>query len=191
MKPHDRVPDSTDGTLERAKDKALGRHDPHPGVADHIGEAAGGISGVAAGAAAGSTVGPAGTVIGGIVGAMAGWWAGRAVAEAATAVTDDDDRYYRAHYEGSPNRLADRDYDAVKPAYYLGHVASRNPDYRNSSFDQIEGDLRTGWNASPRHGSWDAVRGFAVEGYSRGRSTIGTATHRLAKAADGVKDRDR
>ena len=189
MPPHDDVSDSSDGRLERAKDKALGKHDDHPGVADHVGEAAGGISGVTAGAAAGSVVGPVGTVIGGIVGAMAGWWAGRAVAEAATAVTDDDDRYYRSHYDRSPNRLADRDYDAVKPAYYLGHVASRNPDYRNRSFDEVESDLRTGWTSNPRYGSWDSVRGFASEGFTRGRSTIGTAAHRLANAADDMKDR--
>lgn len=189
MSAPDRVPDSSDGQLERAKDKALGRHDDHPGVADHVGEAAGGITGVAAGAAAGSVVGPVGTVIGGIVGAMAGWWTGRAVAEAATSVTDEDDRHYRSHYERSANRAADRDYDAVKPAYYLGHVASHNPDYHGRSFDEIEGDLRTGWTSNPRHGSWDAVRAYANEGYARARSTIGTATHRLARAADDAKDR--
>ena len=181
--------DSTDGRIERAKDKALGKHDDHPGVADHVGEAAGGISGVTAGAAIGSAGGPIGTVIGGIVGAMAGWWSGRAVAEAATAMTTDDDDYYRKHYTASPNRLADRSYDDVKPAYYLGHVASRNPDYKNRSWDEIEPDLRNGWSANGKHGSWDAVRAYANEGYTRGRSTLGTATHRLANAADDLKDR--
>ena len=102
------VPGSTDGKLERAKEQALGKHDDHPGVADHVGEAAGGISGVTAGAAIGSLAGPIGTVIGGIAGAVGGWWSGRAVAEAATAVTTDDDNYYRTHYETAPNRLADR-----------------------------------------------------------------------------------
>lgn len=186
--PHDRMPGSSDGKLERAKDKALGRHDDNPGVADHIGEAAGGISGVTAGAAAGTVAGPVGTVIGGIIGAMAGWWTGRAVAEAATAVSEDDERHYRAHYESSAHRLADRDYDVVKPAYYLGHVASRNPDYRDRSFHEIESDLRTGWASNPRYGPWEPVRQFASEGYERGRATIGTATHRLAKAADDVRD---
>jgi len=185
----DRTPDSSDGRIERAKDKALGKHDDHPGVADHVGEAAGGITGVTAGAAAGSLAGPVGTVIGGIVGAMAGWWTGRAVAEAATSLTTDDDNYYRRNYEASPNRLADRSYDDVKPAYYLGHVASRNPDYRNRSFDEIENDLRTGWTADKRYGSWDTMRGFASEGYTRGRATLGTAANRVANAADDLKDR--
>ena len=181
--------DSTDGKLERAKDKALGKHDDNPGVADHVGEAAGGIGGVTAGAAIGSVAGPIGTVIGGIVGAMGGWWAGRAVAEAATAVTTEDDTYYRKHYDSSPNRLADRDYDKVRPAYYLGHVASRNPDYRSKSFDEVESDLRAGWSRDNKYGSWDSVRTYASEGFTRGRSTIGAAGARVADAADDLKDR--
>lgn len=183
----DRI-DSTDGRIERAKDKALGKHDDNPGVADHVGEAAGGIGGVAAGAAIGSAAGPVGTVIGGILGAMGGWWTGRAVAEAATAVTTDDDNYYRKHYESSPTRLADRRYDDVRPAYYLGHVASRNPDYENRSFDEIESDLREGWSRDPKYGSWDTVRSYASEGYTRGRSTIGNAGARMTDA-DDLKDR--
>lgn len=189
MKDRDRVPDTTDGKIERAKDKALGKHDDNPGVADHVGEAAGGISGVVGGAAAGSAVGPIGTVIGGIVGAMGGWWTGRAVAEAATAITADDDMYYRKHYESSPGRLADRSYDDVKPAYYLGHVASRNPDYRNRSFEDIESDLRTGFTSDKKYGSWDKARSYAYEGFTRGRATLANAGERVANAADDLKDR--
>jgi len=183
----DNVPDSTDGRIERAKDKALGKHDDNPGVADHVGEAAGGISGVAAGAAVGSLAGPVGTVIGGIVGAMGGWWTGRAVAEAATAISTDDEGYYRRHYDASP--IADRRYDDVRPAYYLGHIASRNPDYRNRSFDEVESDLRTGWQKDSKYGSWDTVRGYAREGYTRGTSSLKAAGNRVANAADDVKDR--
>jgi hypothetical protein len=183
----DNVPDSTDGRIERAKDKAFGKHDDNPGVADHVGEAAGGISGVAAGAAIGSLAGPIGTVIGGIAGAMGGWWTGRAVAEAATAISTEDEGYYRRHYDASP--IADRRYDDVRPAYYLGHIASRNPDYRSRSFDEIESDLRTGWQKDNKYGSWDTVRGYAREGYTRGTSTLRAAGNRVANAADDVKDR--
>ena len=181
--------DSTDGKLERAKDKALGKHDDNPGVADHVGEAAGGIGGVTAGAAIGSVAGPIGTVIGGIVGAMGGWWTGRAVAEAATAVTTEDDTYYRSHYESSPTKLADRGYDDVRPAYYLGHLASRNPDYKSRSFSDVEADLKTGWSRDNKYGAWDSVRSYANEGFTRGRSTLGNAGERVANAADDLKDR--
>ena len=178
--------DSTDGKIERAKDQALGKHDDNPGVADHVGEAAGGISGVAAGAAIGSVAGPIGTVIGGIAGAMGGWWTGRAVAEAATAVTTEDDNYYRTHYDKSP--IGDRKFDDVRPAYHVGQIASRNPDYKTRSFEDIESDLRSGWK-SEKYGSWDSVRSYAREGYSRGTNTLKSAGNRVANAADDLKDR--
>lgn len=185
----DRTTDTADLKSERVKDKALGKHDDHPGVADHVGEAAGGVSGVLAGAAIGSAVGPVGTVIGGILGAMGGWWSGRAVAEAATAVTTDDDNYYRKNYESSSTRSANRTYDQVKPAYYLGHVASRNPDYRNRSFQDVEGDLKRGWTSDSKFGSWDEARPYAAEGFNRGRSTIGTAAKGISNTVDDMKDR--
>jgi hypothetical protein len=181
--------DSTDSKLERAKDQALGKHDDNPGVADHVGEAAGGVSGVMAGAAIGSIAGPIGTVIGGIAGAVGGWWTGRAVAEAATAITTDDDTYYRKHYESSPTRLADRSYDDVRPAYHIGHLASRNPDYRNRSFDEVEADLRRGWAGDSKYGAWDNVRGYVNEGFTRGRNTLSNVGARTADAIDDTKDR--
>lgn len=167
-----KVAGTTDGHLERAKDQALGKHDDHPGVADHVGEAAGGISGVLAGAAIGSVAGPIGTVIGGIAGAMGGWWTGRAIAEAATAITGADDEHYRRHYETAPNRPADRRYEEVQPAYHLGHIAAHNPNFTARTFAEVEPELRRGWSdeARTRHGDWDAVRGYVSEGYQRGRS---------------------
>ncbi len=181
-------PALTDAKLERAKDNALGKHDNNPGVADHVGEAAGGISGVVAGAAIGSVAGPIGTIIGGIAGAMGGWWTGRAVAEAATTITGDDDSYYRKHYDTS-SRLADRSYDDVKPAYYIGHMASRNPDYNNRSFDEVETDLKRGWTSDSKRGSWEQMRGYAHEGYSRGTSSLRNAGERTMNAADDLRDR--
>ena len=181
--------DMPDPRVERAKDKALGKHDDSPGVADHVGEAAGGVSGVVAGAAIGSALGPVGTIHGGIAGALGGWWAGRALAEAATAITAGDDIYYRRHFESSPTRFGSRTYDDVQPAYYLGHLASRNPDYRNRSFEDIETDLRRGWTSDRKYGAWDDVRGFANEGFARGRSTLGNVAEGIVDRADDFKDR--
>lgn len=141
-------------------------------VGDEVGEAAGGISGVLAGAAIGSLGGPLGTIIGGLAGAVSGWWAGRAISEAASHFSHHDDDAFRTHYEGSSSRLADRSYDDVRPAYQLGHLASRNPDYANRNFDEIESDLRKGWtdDVRSRHGEWDSVRGYARDAYERGRT---------------------
>jgi hypothetical protein len=149
------------------------RADDNP--ADEIGEAVGGISGVLTGAALGSLGGPIGTIIGGIAGAVAGWWAGKAISEAATHVTHDDEAFYRTHYESSANRLADRDYEDVRPAYQLGHLAGRNPEYQGRSFEEVEADLQRGWTSdvSARHGDWTQVRHYARDAYERGRSSFG------------------
>ena len=190
--------DSTDGRIERAKDKALGKHDDNPSVADEVGEGVGGIGGMLAGAAIGTAGGPIGTLIGGIAGAVGGWWAGRAVTEAASTMTNEDDSYYRSHYESSPNRLADRRYEDVRPAYQLGHVASHNPDYANRSWTDVESDLKQGWSGdtSRRYGEWSTVRGYASEGFSRGRSgarstseRADSAMHHAGDAAENAWDR--
>jgi len=149
-------------------------HDNTPSVGDEVGEAVGGVSGVVAGAAIGSAVGPIGTVIGGIAGAVGGWWAGRTVAEATHKFTQDDDSYYRERFEATPGRLADRNYDDVRPAYQLGHIASMNPDYNGRTFDEVEPDLRHGWsnNLRARHGDWSTVRPYAEEAYNRNSSVV-------------------
>ena len=184
-----KTPNTGDGRVESVKGKAFGKHDDNPGVADHVGEAAGGISGVVAGAAIGSAIGPVGTILGGILGAMGGWWTGRSFAEAATSVTKDDEDFYRRNYERSSGRVGGRSYDDARPAYYLGHVASLNPDYRNRTFEDIEPDLRRGWSSDRKYGAWDDMRGYASEGFTRGRSTLGRAASGLADRVDDMKDR--
>lgn len=166
-------------------------HDDHPDTSDHIGEAAGGISGVLTGAAIGSAGGPIGTIIGGIAGAMGGWWAGRAISEAAENFTDADEQYYRGHYERSPSKLADRKYDDVRPAYAVGHMAGRNPDYRQRSFDDVESDLQKGWTDTmrQRHGEWATARPFARDAYDRSRSSLDKAWDKTRQGADDLKDR--
>ena len=158
-------------------------HDKSPGVGDEVGEAVGGVSGVVTGAAIGSAAGPVGTIIGGLAGAVGGWWAGRTVAEAATRFTDHDDNNYRQAYESRPDRLADRSYEDVRPAYQLGHIASENPDYNGKSFESIESDLQRGWGNDLRskHGDWQTVRPYAQEAYtSRQSSSASSVTAREA-----------
>ncbi len=160
---------SMDGKIERAKEAALGPHDGEPTVADLVGEAAGGISGVLAGAAIGSVAGPIGTIIGGIAGAVGGWWGGRAISEGIERLTEDDETYYRKHYESSPDRPVTRTYDDVRPAYHLGHIAGMNPEYEGRQFEEVEAELQRGWSddVRGRYGEWDAVRGFVEAGFNR------------------------
>jgi hypothetical protein len=170
---------STDGRIERAKDAALGAHDSHPSHGDELGEATGGISGVLVGAGIGSAAGPIGTLIGGIAGALGGWWTGRAVSEAAGALTHDDDRYFRAHYDAQANRPADRAYDDVRGAYYLGQIAAHNPNFTAREFEEVEPDLARGWESgADRYGAWTTVRPYAAEGFMRGRSRLDDSAQR-------------
>lgn len=183
--------DSTDGRIERAKDAALGKHDNHPSHVDEAGEATGGIGGTVVGAAIGSVAGPVGTLIGGIAGALGGWWSGRAVTEAASKLSKEDDEFYRSSYERSPNRLADRSFDDVRPAYHLGQIASQNPDYANMRWSDVQSEIGRGWNAdsAARYGDWQTVSGYAAEGYERGRSRIKSAAERTAESMENREDR--
>ncbi|MBA3670962.1 MAG: hypothetical protein H0W68_02925, partial [Gemmatimonadaceae bacterium] len=183
--------DSIDGRAERAKDAALGKHDSNPSHVDEAGEAVGGIGGVLTGAAIGSLAGPVGTLIGGIAGAVGGWWSGRAVTEAASKLTKDDDSYYQGHYDRSSTKMADRSYDDIRPAYHLGHVAAHNPDYANRDWKDVSSDLQRGWSQeqSKKYGDWSTVSGYAGEGFTRGRSTLGNAASRTANAAENTFDK--
>ena len=187
----DRINDSTDGRVERAKDSALGKHDSNPSHLDEAGEAAGGIGGVLAGAAIGSIAGPVGTLIGGIAGAMGGWWSGRAVTEAASKLTKDDDEHYRTKFESSSNRVADRSYDDVRPAYHLGQVASQNPEYANKDWQAVQAELQRGWNdeQTKKYGDWNTVSPYAGEGFNRGRLSFGNAASGSGAMAGNTYDK--
>jgi hypothetical protein len=141
----------------------------NPSTADHVGQAAGGITGVFAGAVVGSTAGPIGTLLGGIAGAIGGWWSGRALAEAAEDITEADDQYYRAHFARA--RESGGEYEEVKRAYYLGDVAAANPDYQ--SFEDVERALSPAWStggeSDRRAGDWLAIRSYASVGFKRGK----------------------
>jgi hypothetical protein len=136
--------------------------------AENLGEGAGTFLGGVGGMALGVTGGPVGLVIGAIAGAAGGWWAGHRVAD---AFTEQDHVAYRAHYAASPDRLADRTYDQVTPAYVAGHLAGKNPDYAGRTFDQIEPDLQRAWgdDFARKYGQWSAVRGYARAAFDRAR----------------------
>jgi hypothetical protein len=86
---------------------------------------------------------------------------------------DDDDRFYRSQYEDAPDRLADRSYERVRPAYVVGHLAGRNPQYQGRTFEDVEGDLRCGWSdeVTAQCGQWPSVRGYARSAFERARGT--------------------
>ncbi|HEY4129273.1 MAG TPA: hypothetical protein VGM50_01550 [Gemmatimonadaceae bacterium] len=168
----DRSTNSRDGIDER--------NDPDLG--ERIGETTGGLAGVFLGAGIGSAAGPMGALIGGVAGAIGGWWAGRSVADAAAGVSHSDEAHFRAHYDSVGERRADRNYDDVRGAYYLGQIASHNPNFTGREFVEIEPELERGWAGyAERYGSWITVRDYAEEGFSRGTSRL-DETARRARA---------
>ena len=185
---------------EAVSESNVVHHDDHPTTGDHIGEAAGGISGVLAGAAIGSLGGPIGTVIGGIAGAIGGWWTGRAISEAASNFSHADDEHFRSDYatreaRGTADeiRRGNRSYEAVRPAYQLGYLASRNPDYTGRSFDEIEPDLQRGWSSdanSTGGADWAEMRDYARTAYVRGAasqsSLTGDSSHKDSLTSTGT-----
>ena len=134
----------------------------HPGVGEQAGEAVGAIGGTLAGAALGAAGGPVGMILGGLAGAFGGWWAGERAGRAAEDMDEHDD-FYRAHHadQGDP-ALA---YDEARIGYGLGHIAGRNPDYTGLDFEDVEADLRRGWNYGPR--DFDTMRLYVRTGYER------------------------
>ncbi len=110
-------------------------------------------------------------IVYGIGQSLGGWWSERDVAATVRQVTFDDDVVYRAHYDFSPTRLADRGYEKVRPAYLIGHIAGANPEYEARDFESIENDLRLGWTdeVKSKHGEWDSVRHYAKEAFARQR----------------------
>jgi hypothetical protein len=144
------------------------------------------------GAGIGSAAGPVGTLIGGIAGALSGWWAGRAVAEAAGSLSHEDDDYFRSHYAASPDRLADVGYDDVRGAYFLGQIASHNPNYIERQFTEVEPELEKGWASyGDKYGSWKTVRRYAQEGFARGRSKLDEKARRARAEQEGRFDGER
>ena len=86
----------------------------------------------------------------------------------AAGFTPEDDRVFRSHFQ-HVNRLADRRYEQVRPAYALGRAAARErPNSR--SFEEVEKDLENGWlNVRVGGAEWGSVREFARAGFDSAR----------------------
>ena len=85
--------------------------------------------------------------------------------------TDDDDSYYRNHYHAtySSTGTAD-DFDSYKPAYSYGSEMRNSDMYRNRPWDDVETDLRSGWDARNPGASgstWDKMKAAVRHGWDR------------------------
>ena len=195
--------DSQNDVGTAATSSEAGRPAPTEAMPRSVVAPVGAAGGAVAGATVGTvTLGPIGTIIGAIAGAIGGGWT--AVAAAAPTHYDaSHDREYRAHYESDAERIADRHYDSARPAYQLGHLAARNPDYVGRDFESVEADLQRGWtdDVRARFGDWSVARRYAREAFTRergrsqGRTRVdlnmgGSATHQRPSFSDPIPHGD-
>lgn len=80
-----------------------------------------------------------------------------------------NDPLFRSHFQHA-NRLADRAYEDVRPAYRLGFDAAGDAHFAGRGFDEAETDLEGHWlNVRFAGDEWQSVRDYAREGFERGR----------------------
>lgn len=127
----------------------------------------------------------------------AGTGAARENARDLPGFTEETDRLFRSHFQ-HVNRLDDRVYEDVRPAYMLGYAAGTSATSAAQTFDEVERDLEHGWlNVRVEHNEWQAVREFAREAYEHGRRIGfvagpeplgGEGSHKRASFNDPVPD---
>jgi hypothetical protein len=84
----------------------------------------------------------------------------------AAGFTAEHDRLFRSHFQHA-NRLADRSYESMRPAYEHGWSAASDPRMASRPFEEVEHDLEAGWlNVRTGIGEWASVREYVRAGYA-------------------------
>jgi hypothetical protein len=138
------------------------------GAFERAGEAMGEAAGRIAGQFTDAAMNVTGAVFNSMASMLGNWWSGPDARQAATSFGEQQDRECRRHFEA---RSSGRDYTTTRPLYQLGHVAGRNPDYRNRSYGEVEPELRRAWESSSdssRYGRWDDVSAYVKFGFDQG-----------------------
>jgi hypothetical protein len=157
-----RITDNDETRAERRNEDAItGAPGSHP-VGTGIGAASGGATGMALGAAGG----PVGMAIGAVSGAIVGGLVGKGIGEAVDPTEGDD--YLESNFSSRPYVQKGESYTTYRPIYQYGGLAEAS--YQGRSFDDIEADLRTDWDANHANTtgrSWDRARDAVRDGYNR------------------------
>jgi len=150
-------------------------HDPGRDPEGKAPQIAGGVVGAGAGLSMGIVGGPVGMLIGALAGAVGGWWATDKITEDTGTYDDNEDLWFRKHFESPEYQLADRSFEEVRLAYAYGHLAAGNPAYRGRSFTDVESELGRDWarGLQPRHGEWSTARRYAQVGYEKRQAASG------------------
>ena len=136
------------------RDPITGTPGAHP-VGVGTGAAAAGATGAVIGGAVG---GPVGAGVGAVVGAVAGGLVGKGAAEAVNPTIEHE--YWRAEYVRRPYVRQGSPYERYAPAYQYGWESYGDFASRKKSFDEIEPELRSNWEAREEAArlSWEEAR---------------------------------
>lgn len=89
---------------------------------------------------------------------------------AASAAYDDDDSYYRNHFNTTYGATGAA-YDDYLPAYSYGSEAARSGRYTNRAWDDIETDLHSDWDSRYAAGAgpstWEKMKAAVRHGWER------------------------
>lgn len=82
---------------------------------------------------------------------------------------DDDDSYYRSHFTSTYGSTG-ASYDDYLPAYRYGSEMRRSGSYSGRNWDDVESDLRTGWETRAGNrieAAWDRMKDAVRRGWDR------------------------
>jgi hypothetical protein len=160
---------------EANRDPISGEPGAHPyGVG--VGTA---VGGAASGAALGTVVGPVGTVLGAVAGGLAGAFAGKALAESIDPTAED--AHWREHYRTRPYVNSGETYLDYQIAYQYGWESRAI--YPTAVFEDIEGELRKGWELTHPDEPWNRARHAVHDAWDRidrRSASVGPGNSRIA-----------
>lgn len=93
----------------------------------------------------------------------------------------DDDTRYRSHFESNLSSSGE-DYDSYKPAYSFGSEMRKSQLYRNQPWDDIEGDMRRGWDSRIAAGTGAGSGSESAAGSATGSEGVGGAWDKMKAA---------
>jgi hypothetical protein len=140
-------------------DPITGEPGAHP-IESGVGAAVGGF---AAGAALGALGGPIGAAAGAVVGGVVGGLAGKEVGEQIDPTSED--AFWRENYRHQKYVEKGADYSTYQPAYRYGWEARSA--FAGQPFDEIEPELKAGWERQERPLGWDKARHATKDAWFR------------------------
>ncbi|NYE64075.1 hypothetical protein FHW58_005310 [Duganella sp. 1224] len=75
-----------------------------------------------------------------------------------------DDDYFRSHWEQTYKGGTFQEFD---PAYRFGQSMAGNPGYRDKEWNDVEPELRAGWESTQPQSSWDKFKDAVKHGWER------------------------